>query len=143
MESIQQRALRIIYPSINYDDALSLCQLSTLADRRAQLCNKFISKISQSEHSINFLVPRLASNRVYTYNLRPGVVHRPTTYFFFRFLLALNTQYNIYNTIRIAYNTYKVTILTILTVYNHAVLSILIILTLLTILTISYNISLH
>ena len=44
-----------IYTSISWDFAISCAKLSSLADRRVQLCRHYFSKISQNRHPINFL----------------------------------------------------------------------------------------
>ena len=71
LESIQQRALYIIYPCHSYLDALNTTNLSSLKERRTQLCRKYIQKMSQNDHPINFLKPRTATSG-HSYNLRPG-----------------------------------------------------------------------
>ena len=52
LESIQKRALHIIYPCYSYLDALNTTNLSSLKERRTQLCCKYIQKMSQAEYSI-------------------------------------------------------------------------------------------
>ena len=46
-----------IYTSISWDFAISCAKLSSLADRRVQLCRHYFSKISQNRHPIHFLAP--------------------------------------------------------------------------------------
>ena len=60
LESIQKRALYIIYPCHSYLDALNTTNLSSLKERRTQLCRNYIQKMSQNDHPINFLKPRTA-----------------------------------------------------------------------------------
>ena len=71
LESIQKRALRIIYPCHSYLDALNITNLSSLKERRTQLCRKYIQRMSQNDHPINFLKPRTATSS-HSYNLRPA-----------------------------------------------------------------------
>ena len=61
LESIKKRALYIIYPCQSYLDALNTTNLSSLKERRTQLCRKYIQKMSQNDHPINFLKPRTAT----------------------------------------------------------------------------------
>ena len=79
LESIQKRALRIIYPCHSYLDALNITNLSSLKERRTQLCRKYIQKISQNDHPINFLKPRTATSG-HSYNLWPGGNSRNNVY---------------------------------------------------------------
>ena len=52
LESIKKRALHIIYPCHSYLDTLNTTNLSSLKERRTQLCCKYIQKMSQAEYSI-------------------------------------------------------------------------------------------
>ena len=45
IESIQKRALRIIYPLLSYENALSTAGLNTLETRRHEACVKFVDKM--------------------------------------------------------------------------------------------------
>ena len=45
LENVQKRALSIIWPGISYETALDKTALSTLSDRRAVSCVKFIGKV--------------------------------------------------------------------------------------------------
>ena len=45
LENVQKRALSIIWPGISYETALDKAALSTLSDRRAVSCIKFIGKV--------------------------------------------------------------------------------------------------
>ena len=79
LESIQKRALHIIYPCHSYLDALNITNFCSLKQRRTQLCRKYIQKMSQNDHSINFLKPRTATSG-HSYNLRPGGNNRNNAY---------------------------------------------------------------
>ena len=48
LESIKKRALSIIYPSISYNYALLLSDLSSLEENRSLACTDLISKIKPS-----------------------------------------------------------------------------------------------
>ena len=48
VESIQRKALRIIYPWRGYEDALKLAGLDTLTNRRDNLAVKFYAKAAVS-----------------------------------------------------------------------------------------------
>ena len=45
IESVQKRALRIILPSLAYEDALTRSGLETLASRRSNACQMFVEKM--------------------------------------------------------------------------------------------------
>ena len=79
LESIQKRALHIFYPCYSYLDALNTTNLSNLKERRTQLCCKYIQKMSQKDHSINFLKPRTASSG-HSHNLRANDNNRNIVY---------------------------------------------------------------
>ena len=54
LESIQKRALHIIYPCNSYFDVLKTTNLSSLKERRTQLCCElYIQKMTQKDHPIN------------------------------------------------------------------------------------------
>ena len=77
LEKVQKRALSIIWPGISYETALDKAVLSTLSDRRAVSCIKFIRKVRPG----NPLYP-LIPNSVITIStisvcLRSGSSSRP------------------------------------------------------------------
>ena len=57
LESIQERALRIILPWIPYDEALETLHLLPLQDRRSVICQKLFKEICQTTHKLHHLVP--------------------------------------------------------------------------------------
>ena len=75
LESIQKRALHIIYPCHSYLDALNITNLNSLKESRTQLCRKYI----HNDHPINFLKPRTATSG-HSYNLRPSGNNRNNVY---------------------------------------------------------------
>ena len=79
LESIQKRALHITYPCHSYLDALNTTNLSSLKERRTQLCCKYIQKMTQNDHPINFLKPRTATSG-HSYNLRASNNNRDILY---------------------------------------------------------------
>ena len=48
LESVQKRALHFIYPCHSCLDALNTSNLSSLKERRTQLCCKYIQKVTQN-----------------------------------------------------------------------------------------------
>ena len=78
-ELIQKRALHIIYPCRSYLDALNITNLTSLKERRTQLCCKYIRKMSQNDHPINFLIPKTATSG-HSYSLRSGHNNRNIVY---------------------------------------------------------------
>ncbi|CAB3993653.1 Hypothetical predicted protein [Paramuricea clavata] len=59
LESIQRRALRIIFPSIdNYDEAMMMAQTPTLKSIREQLCKKYMTKMKKEDHSLHFMLQK-------------------------------------------------------------------------------------
>ena len=79
LESIQKRVLYIIYPCHSYLDALNTTNLGNLKERRTQLCCKYIQKVTQNDHPINFLKPRTAISS-HSYNLRASDNNRNIVY---------------------------------------------------------------
>ena len=79
LESIQKRALYIIYPCHSYLDALNTTNLTALKERQTQLCCKYIQKMTQNDHPINFLKPRTATSG-HSYNLQASNNNRDILY---------------------------------------------------------------
>ena len=69
----------IIYPRHSYLDALNTTNLGNLKERRTQLCCKYIQKVTQNDHPINFLKPRTAISS-HSYNLRASDNNRNIVY---------------------------------------------------------------
>ena len=56
VETLQNRALKIIFPTAeSYTEALQLAQLKTLAERRDDLCMKYMERMKCSDHPLNHL----------------------------------------------------------------------------------------
>ena len=69
IESIQRRALRIVFPSLSYQQALNQANLPTLINRREFLCKKLMTDMKRENHPISFLLPQ-SNTRSIPYNLR-------------------------------------------------------------------------
>ena len=68
LEGIQKRAMRIIYPSTSYQEALTIAGLVPFVERRQQLTDKLFKQISNDKtHKLNKLLPSENSS---TINLR-------------------------------------------------------------------------
>jgi hypothetical protein len=57
IELIQKRALNIVYPDTTYEQALTMCKLTTLKFRRQERCKKFFSDICKPNHRLHDLLP--------------------------------------------------------------------------------------
>ena len=59
LESIQKRALRIIFPSVEtYAEALSIAHLETLKARRLRICEKHMDRMKCINRPLNMLQPK-------------------------------------------------------------------------------------
>ena len=67
IESVQRRSLRIIYPGLDYKDALSTAGLEQLEHRRKNLCKWLFHQISNVAHILNYLIPDI---KQFNYPLR-------------------------------------------------------------------------
>ena len=61
IEKIQKRALRIILPSQNYDEALITTNITSLRDRRETLCEHFFEKNIDNENLKDLLSQTILS----------------------------------------------------------------------------------
>ena len=59
IEHLQQRALSIAYPDMNYEDALKITQLDRLSERRKKSCARLFCNMKKSSHKLNYLLPPL------------------------------------------------------------------------------------
>ena len=71
IESIQRRALEIIFPNSSYQQALYQANLTSLASRRELLCQKLMADMRDVSHPISFLAPQ-ETIRTIPYQLRSG-----------------------------------------------------------------------
>ena len=67
LESIQKRAMRIVFHGMRYNDAIATARISTLADRREALCRSLFATMQQPNHKLHHLLP---PPRTCTYSLR-------------------------------------------------------------------------
>ena len=68
IERIQRRALSIIYPDLNYKDALTESGDITLYERRERASQKFFQQILNNPIVINYIISKV--DPVSSYNLR-------------------------------------------------------------------------
>ena len=72
VEGVQRKALRIIFPSLAYSEALVASGLRTLATRRGQACVKFLHDV-RAQEPLRLVLTSTASQRSYHgYTLRSG-----------------------------------------------------------------------
>ena len=57
LESVQRRALHIIYPDLSYAKALSQSGLSLLSNRREDSCRAFFKNMLSPSHRLHHLLP--------------------------------------------------------------------------------------
>jgi len=57
LENVQKRALRIIYPNIDYPECLNEAKLDTLAVRRENDCRTFFKEVQSADHRLYYLLP--------------------------------------------------------------------------------------
>ena len=69
LEGIQKRALRIILPSLHYDEALILGGLPSLEDRRAAACESFMRNLKPSNPVFGLAMSGRVTT-VHSYSLR-------------------------------------------------------------------------
>ena len=68
LERVQRRALKIIYPELNSEEAIKQAKMTTLKNRREKLSQKLFTSIQENrEHKLYHLLPEGNSQ---TYNLR-------------------------------------------------------------------------
>ena len=67
LESVQKRALHVVYPDLSYRRALSLTGMHTLHQRREDTAKEFFVQLLQPGHKLHYLLPQ---PRDIGYNLR-------------------------------------------------------------------------
>ena len=72
IESVQKRALKIIYRNSSYSQALSLANETTLSNRRELLYQKFMAGMTDTRNHPLLCLVYTAVQRTNPYNLRPG-----------------------------------------------------------------------
>ena len=78
IESIQRRALRIIFPNSSYQQALDQANLTSLADRRIFICKKLMADMRNERTPISFLAPQVMTRSI-PYQLRSANTKTTTT----------------------------------------------------------------
>ena len=78
IESIQRRALRMIFPNSSYQKALDQANLTSLADRRILICKKLMADLRNESTPISFLAPQVMTRSI-PYQLRSGNTKSTTT----------------------------------------------------------------
>ena len=73
IESIQKRAMKIIFSDMDYPSALQKSGLSTLENRRNKLCYSFFQKMQNPNSSIHDILPVKVSSQ---YALRQNKKYR-------------------------------------------------------------------
>ena len=58
LENIQKRAMSILFPGINYHEALKIAKLPTLSIRRDLLCKTYFMQVSKPESKLNYLLEK-------------------------------------------------------------------------------------
>ena len=59
IESIQIRAMRIIFPTYDYNEASTALSLTTLNERRVHLCQVYVARLQNENHSLHFTLPKV------------------------------------------------------------------------------------
>ena len=75
IEGVQEGVLKIVFPDLDYTDALKHSNLASLHDRREVMCKKLFLSALRPNHKLNHLIPH---SRSHTINLRSGkTTHNP------------------------------------------------------------------
>ncbi len=83
IETVQKRALRVIFPGHSYDEILHITDLPTLNQRREQLCKEYFKKLQNESHKLYNLLPnvRQVPYGIRSINKYPLVNARTSRYF--------------------------------------------------------------
>ena len=78
IESIQKRAMHIIFLLMNYETLIAL-NLTTLSDTCAHLCQVYIDRLQNENHPLHFMLIK-QEEVVHNYDIRSGISRstRPT-----------------------------------------------------------------
>lgn len=57
IERVQVRAFKIMLPAMDYSEALAFYKLSTLKERRINICKSFFSAMEKPSHRLHHLLP--------------------------------------------------------------------------------------
>ena len=97
VEQIQKRALRIIFPSLTYDQAMLTANLPSLHDRRSTLCNRLFHDMLDPTHKLNSLVPPIELMYVTYAGIDPSKFQCAELTAFTRVLSPLQQRYTTKN----------------------------------------------
>ena len=64
IQSIQKRVTRIIFPLMNYNEALNALNLTALCERHAHLCQVYIDRLQNENHPLHLVLPKWILNRI-------------------------------------------------------------------------------
>ncbi len=62
LESIQKRAIKIIYMNLDYQEALTIAGLPTVKQRKIDMCKKLFIQMQNENHRLHKLVPAKKEN---------------------------------------------------------------------------------
>ena len=66
LESLQQRVMKMVYPSLTYDQAMITANIPSLYDRRETMCRRMFQDSQMADHKLFPLLPPL-KDRVYNH----------------------------------------------------------------------------
>ena len=75
MENIQKRVMCIIFPTYDYNEALSALSLTTSNERRVHLCQVYAARLQNESHLLYFILPKLEEVQ-HDYHLKSGASYR-------------------------------------------------------------------
>jgi hypothetical protein len=64
IESVQKRAINIIYSNCNYREVCAKLNLPTLFDRREELCKTFFKDMLKTDNCLHYLLPQPRQNEI-------------------------------------------------------------------------------
>ena len=70
IERIQKRALKIVFPDLDYSQALEKANLKTLSQRRLELCKKFFTELQKESNILHSILPKVKGSN---YSLRSNL----------------------------------------------------------------------
>lgn len=66
IENVQKRVLRIITPSMSYQEALVTSKLPTLEERRSKITQTFFQNMQNPSHKLHYMLPKPQTKTYYT-----------------------------------------------------------------------------
>ena len=67
--------MRIIFPTYDYNEALSALSLTTLNERRVYLCQFYVVRLQNENHPLHIILPKLEEVQ-HDYHLKSGASYR-------------------------------------------------------------------